>query len=75
MCFMRKNRGVWGVNFIIQSDVQDPNYISERTDEFLEKIEPELMSMTQEKFQEIRDSVRITVNVFLAKMNSIKRSI
>ena len=61
---MRKNRGVWGVNFLIQSDIQDPNYISEKTDEFLEKIEPELMSMTQEKFEEIRDGVRITVIFF-----------
>ena len=64
---MRKNRGVWGVNFLIQSDIQDPNYISEKTDEFLEKIEPELMSMTQEKFEEIRDGVRITVIFFWLK--------
>lgn len=53
--FPTEERGIHFYKFVIQSNVQDPNYISQKTTEFINEKYIELLELTQEEFKKIKD--------------------
>jgi secreted Zn-dependent insulinase-like peptidase len=47
-------RGVWGMSFYVTSKVQDPNYVSEMTEVFLEGAGKRLLGMGNEEFEGLK---------------------
>ncbi|EAR82571.1 insulysin, insulin-degrading enzyme (macronuclear) [Tetrahymena thermophila SB210] len=63
ICWSRTNaiRGVGFVRFIIQSDVQPPQYLASRIHSFLQQQKIRLEELTSEQFEKIRAAVEVDI--------------
>lgn len=56
-CFLREQRKINSIIFLVQSSIQTPEYIRDRINEFLEQNHKRLSELNDEEFEEHRNSL------------------